>query len=128
MAAIGGPIESITLAGRSFAVAADADGQRKLGGFENETQMNGDGTGRLIKSRVPWMLDGITVEIDDSRGDQEFVQDLQDRQDYFPITVTFASGEVYQGTGQVSGEVQTSSQNATAALSLSGPGKMTRQE
>lgn len=128
MAAIGGPIESVTLAGRSFAAAADAEAQRKLGGFENEVQPNGDGTARLIKSRVAWMLDGITVEIDDSRGDQEFVQDLQNRNEFFPVTVTFASGETYQGTGQVVAEVQTSNQNATASLSLGGPGVLSRQQ
>lgn len=127
MSAIGGPIESVTLAGRSFAVAADAESQRKLGGFENEVQTNGDGTGRLVKSVVPWMVDGLTLEIDDSRGDHEFLQNLQDRNDYFPITVTYASGVVYQGTGQVTGEVQTSSQNATASVALSGPGKLTPQ-
>lgn len=128
MAAIGGPIESVTLAGRSFAVAADAESQRKLGGFENEIQPNGDGTARLVKSRVPWMVDGLTVECDDSRGDQEFLQALQNRNDYFPVTVTYSSGETYQGTGQITGEVQVSNQGATAALSLGGPGGMTRQQ
>ncbi len=44
MAAVGGSIESVTLDGRTFAVAADAEAQRKLGGFENEVQANGDGT------------------------------------------------------------------------------------
>ena len=71
MAAVGGSIESVNLSGREFAVAADAEAQRKLGGFENEVQANGDGTARLIKTRVPLSLDGLTIEIDDDRGDQE---------------------------------------------------------
>jgi len=41
MASVGGSIESITLGGREFAVAADAESQRKLGGWENEVQANG---------------------------------------------------------------------------------------
>jgi len=49
MAATGGSIESITMDGREFAVAADAESQRKLGGFENEVQANGNGTARIIK-------------------------------------------------------------------------------
>jgi len=127
MSAVGGSIESLTLDGREFPVAADAEAQRKLGGFENEVQANGDGTARLIKTRVPLSLDGMTLETDDDRGDQEFLQELSDRNDFFAIAITYASGAVYQGTAQIVGETQTSSQNATTAVSLMGPGILTKQ-
>lgn len=127
MAAVGGSIESVTLDGRSFAVAADAEAQRKLGGFENEVQANGDGTARLIKTRVPLGIDGLTVEVDDDRGDHEFLQELTNRNDFFPIALTYASGITYQGTAQITGETQASSQNATASISLMGPGVLTKQ-
>jgi len=127
MAAVGGSIESITLDGRGFAVAADAESQRKLGGFENEVQANGDGTARLIKTRVPLSIDGLTVEIDDDRADQEFLQELSNRNDFFPVVISYASGNDYQGTAQIVGETQASSQNATAAVSLMGPGVLTKQ-
>ena len=128
MAAIGGSIESVTMDGRNFAVAADAEAQRKLGGFENEVQANGDGaTARLIKTVVPLSLDGLTIEIDDSRGDHEFLQELSDRNDFWPLSITYASGVTYQGTAQIVGEMQASSQNATAAVSLMGPGILTKQ-
>ena len=106
MAAVGGSIESITLDGRNFAVAADAEAQRKLGGFENEVQSNGDGTARLIKTRVPLSLDGLTLEIDDDRADQEFLQELTNRNDFFPVVISYASGNDYQGTAQIVGETQ----------------------
>jgi len=127
MAAVGGSIESITLDGREFPVAADAEAQRKLGGFENEVQANGDGTARLIKTRVPLSIDGLSVESDDDRGDHEFLQSLTDRNDFFPIAITYASGLTYQGTAQLVGGMQTSSQNATASVSLMGPGLLTKQ-
>ncbi len=127
MASIGGPIESVTLDGRGFPVAADAESQRKLGGFENEVQSNGDGTARLIKTRVPLSIDGLTIEVDDVRGDHEFLQSLSNRNDYFPIAITYASGETYQGTAQIVGETQASSQSETAAVSLMGPGVLSRQ-
>lgn len=127
MAAVGGSIESVALDGRNFAIAADAEAQRKLGGFENEVQANGDGTARLIKTRVPLSLDGLTVEVDDDRGDHEFLQELSNRNDFFPVAITYASGLTYQGTAQITGETQASSQNATAAISLMGPGVLTRQ-
>lgn len=127
MPAVGGSIESVTLDGRIFGVAADAEAQRKLGGFENEVQANGNGTARLVKTRVTWSLDGLSLEIDDDRGDHEFLQSLSDRNDFFPVLVTLASGADYQGTGQIVGEMQASSQSATGAVSLMGPGVLTRQ-
>jgi hypothetical protein len=127
MAATGGSIESVTLAGRNFAVAADAEAQRKLGGFENEVQANGDGTARLIKTRVPLSIDGLMLEIDDDRADQEFLQELSDSPDFFAIVISYASGKDYQGTAQIVGETQASSQNATASVSLMGPGILTQQ-
>tara|TARA_R110000772_G_scaffold268728_1_gene398243 strand:+ start:11106 stop:11489 length:384 start_codon:yes stop_codon:yes gene_type:complete len=127
MAAVGGSIESVTLDGRIFPVAADAEAQRKLGGFENEVQANGDGTARLIKTRVPLSIDGLTVEVDDDRGDHEFLQELSNRNDFSPVAITYASGNTYQGTAQIVGETQASSQNATAAVSLMGPGVLTKQ-
>lgn len=127
MPSVGGSIESVTLAGRLFPVAADAESQRKIGGFENEVQSNGDGSARIIKTRVPLSLDGLTVDTDDSRGDSEFLQGLSDRTDFFPIAITYASGEVYQGSAILVGETQTSSQNATTEVSLMGPGILTKQ-
>lgn len=124
---IGGSIESVALDGREFPVAADAESNRKLGGFENEVQANGNGTARLIKTRMPFLLDGLTIDTNDDRGDHEYLQDLADRTDFFPFVITYASGLAYQGTCQIVSEIQRSSQNATTPVSLSGPGKLTRQ-
>ncbi len=123
----GGSMESVSLDGRQFAVAADADSQRKVGGFENEVQANGDGTARLIKTRVPWGASDLTLDIDDDAGDHEFLQELADRNGFFPITATYASGAIWQGSGQIVGEVQVSSTNATASVGLQGAGQMTLQ-
>ena len=128
MAAVGGSIQEVALSGRVFPVASDAESQRKLGGFENEVQANGDGmTARLIKTRVTWMIDGLSLEMDDSRGDHEFLQGLMNRNEYYAISITYASGQTYQASGQVTGETQTSSQSAMASVSLMGPGLLTRQ-
>ena len=127
MAAVGGSIQEVTLNGRIFAVAADAEAQRKLGGYENEVASNGDPTARLIKTRVPLGIDGLTLETDDSRGDQEFLQELANLTDFFPVLITFASGMSYQASAQITGEIQASSQNSTSSVSLMGPGILTRQ-
>jgi hypothetical protein len=127
MPAVGGSIESITIRGRIFPVAADAEVNRKLGGFENEVQSNGDGSARLVKTRMPWLLDGVQVEINDTKADLEFLKEIADGFEFVPCTITFASGIRYQGDGTITGEVQASSQNATATISLSGHFDLTQQ-
>lgn len=127
MAQVGGSIQDVTLDGRTFSVASDAESQRKLGGFENEVQPNGDGTARLIKTRVSWKLDGLSFGVDDDKGDHEFLQELSARNDFFPVAITYASGEVYQGSGMVVGELQYSSQSAMASVELEGAGALTKQ-
>lgn len=127
MAAVGGSIESISIRGRLFPVAADADSNLKLGGFETEIMPNGDGSGRKVKTRVPWVMDGLTVEVDHDRGDLEFLQERANEDGFVAITITYASGVTFQASGSVTDELQFSSQNATASLSLSGPGEATQQ-
>jgi hypothetical protein len=127
MGAVGGSIEKISIRGRIFPVAADAEVNRKLGGFENEVQPNGNGSARKIMTRVPWLLDGVQVEIDDTRADLEFLQEIADDQEFVSITITLANRKTYQGTGTITGEVQASSQNTTASISLSGQGTLTQQ-
>lgn len=127
MTAIAGSIESVTLDGTTFAVAADADVNRKLGGFENEVQLNGDGSARVVKTRMGWKLENVALSIDDSAGDAEVIQDLSNQKGTFAVTITYASGIVYQGDGQFTGDVQTSSQTQTNPLTIEGGGTLTQQ-
>lgn len=127
MAAVGGPIESISIDGRNFAVAADADSNRKIGGSENDVQPNGNKTARIIKSAVSWKLDGLTLSVDDFLGDHEFLQDIADKKDFSIIKISYASGAVWQGSGTITGEMQFSSQNTVAAVEFMGTGILTQQ-
>lgn len=124
---VGGSIESVTLAGRVFPVAADADVNRKLGGFENEVLANGDGSARLQKTRVPASLANLVLSVDDDRGDHEYLQGLADGQDFFPATISLASGVIWQGTLQIQGEFLYATMTATATVNLSGTGKLSKQ-
>jgi hypothetical protein len=125
--ATGGSIESVGLGGRTFSVAADADSNRKLGGFTNEVQSNGDGSARIIKTREPWMLDGLQLTVDDLAGDQEYLQNSADEKDWIIIDITYASGAVYSGRGMITGDLQVSSQSTTGTVALNGPQKLNKQ-
>ena len=123
----GGPVESVEIDGRYFAVAADSEGNRDIGGFVNEIQPNGDKTARLVKTVKPWMLDGLSLSMDDFLEDQEFIQGKADQKGFFPIVFTFASGVVYGGTGQIVDELKFANSNTTMPVSFSGGGGLTQQ-
>lgn len=126
MAAKGGSVESVTIAGREFPVTADATVSRKLGGKENAIELNGNGTGRVIQTLVAPMFSGVVVECDDVRDDQEFLQDVADAGELVPVFVTYMSS-VYQGQATITGELTFDNQSATASFDLAGTGKFTKQ-
>jgi hypothetical protein len=124
---VGGSILSVSIRGRLFSVAADADVSMDLGGFTNEASPNGDGTARLIKTRKVWMLENVPLVLDHDRVDLEFLQEIADGNTFVPITIELVSGHVYQGKGTVTGDVKGSTQNATVPITLSGKEKLTQQ-
>jgi len=127
MAAVGGAIESVSIDGRTFPVAADADTNRKIGGDENEVMANGDKSARIIKTPAPWKIDGVTLSVDDFLGDHEFLQGIVDKNDFSVIKINYPSGSIWQGSGTISGELQYSSASTTIPVEFSGTGGLTQQ-
>lgn len=125
---VGGSILEVSIGGRVFAVAADSDSNRDIGGFMAEVEPNGNGTARKILTRKPWALDGLNLEVDDDRGDIEYLQAIADGPDYVPVIVSYVSGISYTGQGSVTNELQASSQSATVPVSLKGPGTLVPQK
>lgn len=128
MAAIGAPVESITIGGRYFAVAADSDVTRDLGGSSRQWEPNGDGSARAVKSIKTWKVSGLSLHCDDDIGDQEFLQANLNSNSTVAVTVTFGNGAVYQGSGGLAGdELMYNNTNATVPVELAGPGSLTKQ-
>lgn len=127
MTVIGGSIQEVSIDGRVFPVAADADVARQLGGWQNEVQSNGDGSARIQKTRVPWVLSGVALACDEDRGDHAFLQEIANRNEFVPITITFAGGSTYMGQGTIAEEVEFSSESSTAEVTLSGEKELTQQ-
>jgi hypothetical protein len=127
MSATGGSFQQVSIGGRLFAVAADADVTKKLGGFTAEVQPNGDSSARLILTRAAWEIAGLNLSLDNDRGDHEYLQNLIDNKRFVDISATEASQVTWQGTGTVTGDLVASSMSATVAVTLGGPGKLTQQ-
>jgi hypothetical protein len=73
------------------------------------------------------MLDGLALSMNDDRGDHEYVQALMDSPDDVPITITYVTGNTYGGAGNVTGDLNSSSQSSTLPVTLKGPGKLEKQ-
>lgn len=115
-----GSVQELSIDGRRFTPPADNDIGRVLGGFENEVLPNGDGSVRLKKERKPFKLDSVQAASDDELGDQEYLQEVADRHNLVPINITLVDGRVYQGVGQVIGEISYSTMNGLTSFGLSG--------
>jgi hypothetical protein len=127
MGTTGGSIQEVSIKGRIFVVAADADATIDLGGFVNETSPNGDGSARTLKTRKVWKTEGLALEIDDARADLEFLQAIADSTKDVPMTITQVSGITYSGKGTITGDIQKSTASATAPIVLSGANKLRQQ-
>jgi hypothetical protein len=128
MAVIGGPVESVSINGRTFGVPADSDVKIFLGGDSNTVEANGDGaTARILKEIKPLKVSGLTVSIDDANDDHQFLQSIIDGFKFVDISITKPNGDVYSGQGMITGDLETSVKTATAELEISGPGKLTKQ-
>lgn len=120
MSAVGGPLESVTINGRTFPVAQDSGVTMDLGGDTNSIEMNGDGTGRLIKERRPFLNESINVEIDHDRDDLQFLKTIQQGKETVPVSTTLVEGSVYSGAGIITDPVILATDKATAEIKLSG--------
>ena len=123
-----GSIVEVSVDGRSYKAANDADGATKFGGYENEFQANGDGqTGRLIQTRVGWSFSGAAIAIDDQNGDLEFLENIKALGRFVPIKFVYADGTVRSGSGNITGELAVSSMSGTADVTFEGPGVLQQQ-
>ncbi len=127
MGALGGSVKEMSIKGRIFAVAGDADITYDIGGFSVENQMNGDGTVRPISTVKPWKAEGVPISLDKDNDDLGFLQDVMDSREQVAITVTFVDDTTRAGRGGVTGDLAGSSQSGTASVNVGGGGKFELQ-
>lgn len=123
-----GSLVEFSINGRSFKCASDADGGTSLGGRVNEFQANGDGiSGRVIQTVAGWKFSGINFAIDEDNDDLEFLQNVADAGRMVPMKAVYSDGTIRAGQGVITGEIEVSSMNGTAPLTLEGSGKFQKQ-
>jgi len=113
---INGAMRGLTIGGRGFKVAHDGPGNKDLGGRNNELAMNGDGSFRTLQSVMPGSLNDLQIEIDNSRGDQEYLKGIADAGLPVNVVATYASNTSYAGDLVLVGEMK--ADEATGLVSL----------
>lgn len=115
-----GAWESIILNGRRFACKNDDSVKTKLPGFENEVIVGGDGSNWLKKTRHAGSISDITVICNPKNDDFEFLNELQNSMEFFPVSGTKLDGTVYSGTMQLTDAVEHDDGENTVGLTLEG--------
>ncbi|MCK9556231.1 hypothetical protein M0R36_10535 [bacterium] len=124
MSAIGGPAETISIAGREFRCTADNTVNMKLGGYENTHEANGDGSTRILKTRTLAKLSGVAVEVDNQNQDFEFLTDVANGAEDVDVVITYTDGTSYAGVLGIDGELANDVSKATATFDMAGGGKL----
>ena len=118
--ASGGPLESITIKGRRFAIDGEVDAALALAGYSNEVKPNGDRTVRLVKSVKVGRLNTIPIVMDDSRDDEDFIQSVMDELNLVDVSATDVNGNVWSGSAQIVEDPETSKKEGTKEINVHG--------
>lgn len=115
-----GALESIVIGGRRFTCDSEDEPKFKLPGFENEVLPNSDGTFRQKKKKVAGTITDINIVIDDSRGDQAFIEETAANLDFVDVSATKVDGTLVSGSMQITDEKVLDGGANTMAISLAG--------
>ena len=122
---IAGAMRSLSIDGRPFKVAHDGSGNKVMGGRNNEIAMNGDGSFRVLQTVMPGSFSDIQIEVDDSLGDQEYLQGFANTGLPAPIVTTYAANISYMGDLVIAGEIAKDENTGLISLSFQG-GELTK--
>ena len=117
---ISGPVESIIFAGRRFPIDGEDAAKITLSGMKNEIKFNGDGSRRIIRSRVHGSIKDVNVQITHGNHDLEYLRGLQSTSDFFDVSITLCDGTIYAGSMQFIDDITEDTQQGVAAVSLEG--------
>ena len=123
MSKAGGALESIVINGRRFTCDAEDEPKFKLPGFENEVVANADGTFRQKKTRVAGTITDINIVTDDSREDQQFIEESAAGLYFLAVSATKVDGTLVSGNMQITDEKTLDGKANTMAISLAGDWK-----
>lgn len=126
--AIGGPVKQLSVDGRIYTTAGDADSPRDLGGNTNTHVPHGDGkTGHYNQVPRGWKVENVVIACNPNRSDQKALQDVADSGEEVPIVFTYMGNITYSGMGNIEGEIKWSNNTTMATCTFAGSGRLRKQ-
>ncbi len=125
MAIISGPLRTISINGRPFAVAGDGDATIDYGSPEITTSICGDGTTAVHnRSPRPWSVKGVPITVDESAGDSTYINDTKKSVADDVFTFTEANGTIWTASGKINGEATKSTSSQQMSEDFAGGGSL----
>jgi len=118
-------ISQIDVGARTFSVASDYKLPHTKAGYNNTFEMNGDGTGRPVKIRSAFKLDGIMLSFDSDLGDDDFLQDVADSIGSVTLSVNLVDDSVITFIGTITGPIVADRGNGTVPITFEGARRAT---
>lgn len=116
-----GPIRDVSIDGRNFPVDGENAVNFAQSGYTNENKQNGDGvTSRLVKSVKAGRANSVPLIMDNDRDDEQFIQDVMDKNGYVPILFTDVNGVAWSSSGQIVEDPETDFKEGIKEVNLSG--------
>jgi hypothetical protein len=126
MTAQGGPLINISIAGRTFPVAQDSDPPRDIGGLQNDVEMNGDKTSRVVSEVMPGKIGPVAIVIDDANDDQQFIQTIKDEAQKVDCSAEYITGAIYYAQMAITDATEFAPKASTMEVTLKGD-QLTKQ-
>jgi hypothetical protein len=115
-----GDIRQFTVGGREFDPAAESNWTIRLGGFNNEVALTGNGVAHVTQRRQTAGIADAEVSADPSRQDLEYLQDIKDSGETVPVNMTLVDGTTYSGSLYIVGELEHNTGEGTVSMELRG--------
>ncbi len=115
-----GDIVQLTIAGREFDPAADANVTYRTSGWMNENTPTGNGGLHTKRTRKLGGFDSLPLSVDAAKKDLEYIQALADEGEPVPMAMTLASGEIYSGDLVPEGELDANTGDGQVELTALG--------
>lgn len=115
-----GDIRQFTISGREFDPAPEANVTVMLSGFNNENAPTGNAEMHTTQRRKLGGIDGMSISLDNTRQDLEFIQAIADAGTPVAVTLTLADGVTYSGQLGVEGEINPNMGEGTLEIAMRG--------
>ncbi len=115
-----GDILQCVIYDREFDVKQGTNVNYRLNGRINETTLNGNGSNHTMQTLKPGGFDSLTLSLDPSKKDLEYLQAANDEGEPGNCSITLISGITYAGQLTLQGEIDGSSGDGQVDISALG--------